>query len=69
MDRGDTMALGVPGVLLEVEHGQDGMALQNHPPGRESIRESSQVQGRLELGKVLARVHICSYSGSSAGIS
>lgn len=64
MDRSGTMAPGMPHVLLEIEHGQDGMASQR----AESSRESSQVQGRLELGKVLARVHICPYRGSSTGI-
>lgn len=59
MDRGGTTPLSMPSVLLEVDHGQDGTASQSHPQGRESSRESSQVQGWLELGKVLVRVHIC----------
>ena len=44
MDRSGTMAPGMPHVLLEIEHGQDGMASQR----AESSRESSQVQGRLD---------------------
>lgn len=67
MDRGGTTAPGMPSVLLE--HGQDGMVSQSHPQGRESSRESSQVQGGLQLEKELARVLICPPGRNSTGIS
>lgn len=63
------MALGIPSVWLEVGHEQDGMASQSLPWGREASREGSRGPGRLELGKVLARVHFCHYGRNSTGIS